>query len=108
MLIVTDSDGDTDSLAVSITVRRVACAGSTAVSAYTNPEIVSDCEALLASKDMLRGERSLNWGVNLPITQWDGVDVRSERVFGIDLREAELNGACLLNWVTCPSWFICG
>ena len=93
VLTVTDSDGDTDSLAVHITVRSPGCAGSTAVTGYTGDGIVADCEALLASRDVLRGEKSLNWSVGLPISEWEGVDVRSERVFGIDLREAELSGS---------------
>ena len=92
-LIATDSDGDTDSLAVSITVRSAECAGSTAVSGYTGNGIIADCEALLASRDILRGEQSLNWSVNLPIVQWKGVEISSDRVIGIDLEEAELSGS---------------
>ncbi|MYC08225.1 MAG: hypothetical protein F4X57_13810 [Chloroflexi bacterium] len=89
---VTDSDGDTDSLAVSITVRSAECAGSTAVSGYTGNGIVDDCEALLASRDILRGEQSLNWSVNLPIAQWEGIELHSDRVYGIEFREAEVSG----------------
>ena len=92
-LIATDSDGDTDSLGVSITVRSAECAGSAAVSGYTGNGIVADCEALLASRDILRGEQSLNWSVNLPIVQWEGVEISSDRVIGIDLEEAELSGS---------------
>ena len=32
-----------------------------------NPGLVSDCEALLASRDTLRGDRPLNWSENLSI-----------------------------------------
>ena len=93
MLTATDSDGDTDSLAVGLTVENPGCAGSDAVSGYDGDGIVTDCEALLASRDILRGERTLNWNRDLPIDEWEGVDVRLERVFGIDLREAELDGS---------------
>ena len=93
VLTVTDSDGDTDSLAVSITVSSAECAGSSAVSGYTGDGIVADCEALLASGDILRGEQSLNWSVSLPIADWQGVEIASGRVFGVDLREAELSGS---------------
>ena len=92
-LTVTDSDGDTDSLALSITVRSPGCDGSSAVSGYSGAGIVADCETLLASRDVLRGEQSLNWNMDLPIDDWEGVEIRSDRVFGIDLREGELSGS---------------
>ena len=91
-LTVTDSDGDTDSLALSIAVRSPGCYGSSAVSGYSGAGIVADCETLLASRDVLRGEQSLNWSMDLPIDDWEGVEIRSDRVFGIDLREGELSG----------------
>ena len=93
VLTATDGDGDTDSLAVGLTVRSAECAGSTAVSGYAGDGIVADCEALLASRDILRGEQSLNWSVNLPISEWEGIQIHSDRVYGIDLREAELSGS---------------
>ena len=92
-LTVTDSDGDTDSLALSITVRSPGCDGSSAVSGYSGAGIVADCETLLASRDVLRGEQSLNWSMDHPIDDWEGVEIRSDRVFGIDLREGELSGS---------------
>ena len=92
-LTVTDSDGDTDSLALSVTVRSPGCDGSSAVSGYSGAGIVADCETLLASRDVLRGEQSLNWNMDLPIDDWEGVEIRSDRVFGIDLREGELSGS---------------
>ena len=92
VLTATDSDGDTDSLVVDITVRSPGCVGSTAVSGYSGEGIISDCEALLASRDVLRGERSLNWSTDILIDEWEGVDIRADRVFGVDLQEAELSG----------------
>ena len=92
-LTVTDSDGDTDSLALSIAVRSPGCDGSSAVSGYSGAGIVADCETLLASRDLLHGEQSLNWSMDLPIDDWEGVEIRSDRVFGIDLREGELSGS---------------
>ena len=89
----TDRDGDTDSLDVGITVRNAECAGSTAVSGYAGNGIVADCEALLTSRDILRGEKSLNWSVSLPIAQWTGIEIHSDRVYGIYLRESELSGS---------------
>ena len=84
-LTATDSDGDTDSLAVGITVAIPGCAGSIAVSAHTGDGIVADCEALLASRDILRGKRTLNWNRDLSIDEWEGVVIGADRVGGIDL-----------------------
>ena len=38
-----------------------------------NPELVLDCEALLASKDLLSGNSVLNWSPEIPMSQWDGI-----------------------------------
>ena len=92
VLTATDSDGDTDSLAVGLTVENPGCAGSDAVSGYDGEGIVADCEALLASRDILRGERTLNWNRDLPIDEWEGVVIGADRVWGIDLGETGLSG----------------
>ncbi len=92
VLTATDSDGDTDSLAVSIAVRSPGCAGGVAVSGYTGNDIISDCEAMLASRDALRGEQSLNWSVDLPIDDWEGVELGFNLVYGVKIREAGLSG----------------
>ena len=92
-LTATDSDGDTDSLAVGITVAIPGCAGSIAVSAQTGDGIVADCEALLASRDILRGKRTLNWNRDLSIDEWEGVVIGADRVWGIDLGERGLSGS---------------
>ena len=49
-LTATDADGDTDTMTISIVVRKGVCPNSAAVSGHTGPEIVGDCEALLASR----------------------------------------------------------
>ena len=63
-----DGNGGTDSIEVTITVTdmQFGCTGSAA----------ADCEALLEAKPKLEGDsssRSLNWDVNTPIADWDGV-----------------------------------
>ena len=40
-----------------------------------NPGLVSDCEALLASRDTLAGTVALNWSADTPIADWEGVTV---------------------------------
>ena len=52
--------------------------------ASTNPQLVSDCETLLALKDTLRGTGTLNWSSSVPIRSWTGV-----RVGGSPLRVSE-------------------
>ncbi len=53
--------------------------GTTVPDPLDNPGLVRDCEALLASRDPLRGSASLNWGANLPVTQWEGVGLSGDR-----------------------------
>ena len=92
-LTATDSDGDTDEMTVSITVRSSNCAGSAAVSGYSGDGIVADCEVLLASRDALRGEQSLNWSEDLSIDEWEGVGIGSDRVVDLTIREYGLSGS---------------
>ena len=40
-----------------------------------NPGLMRDCINLLAAKDTLRGTATLNWSVDTPISDWDGVRV---------------------------------
>ena len=50
------------------------CSNGNAVPApANNPGLVSDCEALLASRDTLAGDATLNWSADTPIGEWDGV-----------------------------------
>ena len=74
----------------------VACANGVAVAEReARPGLVADCVALLASRDALRGEASLDWGGDLAIGRWEGVAVEGEppRVTGLDLRDKGLTGS---------------
>ena len=84
-LTATDADGDTDTMTIIITVREGVCPNSAAVSGYSDPEIVNDCEALLATKDVLSVERSLNWDEDLPIEEWEGIELVGNRVVGLHI-----------------------
>ena len=73
------------------------CATSGAVpDPATNTALVADCETLLGLKDTLRGSAPLDWDVETPIWQWEGVAVASvdgiERVVALSLWERQLNG----------------
>ena len=91
-LTATDADGDTDTMTVSITVRKPVCADSAALSGYTAPGLVADCEALLASRDTLRGDQSLNWSEHLSIDNWQGVEIADNRVVGMGMPDLDLAG----------------
>ena len=58
------------------------CADGAVSDAANNPGLLSDCEALLSSRDTLEGTATLNWAGNTPISDWDGitVDGTSQRV----------------------------
>ena len=60
--------------------------GGVVADAEDNPGLVSDCEALLASRDTLAGIASLNWSASLPIDRWERV-----RLAGSPLRVAEID-----------------
>ncbi len=60
----------------------------------SNPGLVADCEALLASRDALAGTGHLNWWADIPMTTWAGVTIGGvpERVTEIVLEEKGLTG----------------
>ena len=59
-----------------------------------NPGLVSDCEALLASRDALAGSASLNWSADVGMESWDGVAIWGDpmRVITLSLHEQGLTG----------------
>ncbi len=59
-----------------------------------NPDLMRDCNTLLAAKDTLRGSATLNWSVDVPIADWDGVWVQGTpgRVTGLVLTSKSLTG----------------
>ena len=69
--------------------------GNAVPDAGNNPGLVSDCEALLASRDTLARTATLNWSADRPIGEWDGVTLsgtRPERVGSLRLSHRELTG----------------
>ena len=91
-LTATDADGDTDTMTISITVRKGVCPNSAAVSGYSDPRTVHDCEALLASRDTLSVDQSLNWDEDLPIDEWKGVELADGRVVGLRMSSEGIVG----------------
>lgn len=59
-----------------------------------NPDLVSDCEALLEARAAWSRDSELNWSAQLPITSWHGVhlDGAQERVREVGLAGWALNG----------------
>ena len=60
-----------------------------------NPGLMRDCINLLAVKDSLRGAATLNWSLDTPISDWNGVNVTGTpgRVTGLDLSVLGLDGS---------------
>ena len=64
------------------------CSSGAAVpSPDSSPDLVADCESLLAARDTLAGTASLNWSSDTHIEAWDGIEVGqvAGRVIGLDL-----------------------
>ena len=96
----TDSGGGSATIAVTITVTArpatFGCATLGAVSDTSNTGLVSDCEALMASRNILEGSTGrLNWTPSRPINEWDGVVLNGTpaRVTAVVLRAQGLNGS---------------
>ena len=92
-LTATDAEGDTGTMAVNITVREGVCPNSAAVSGYSDPGIVRDCEALLVSMHVLGGEQLLNWGEDLSMGEWQGISIADNRVVEVDTFNLGLAGS---------------
>ena len=65
-----------------------------AVADKSNTGLVSDCDALLAARDKLRGTGALNWAPDTPITQWDGLRTGGSplRVTTLKVQKRQLDG----------------
>ena len=55
---------------------------------------MSDCNALLASRDTLASDATLNWTADRSIYEWEGVNVGGDprRVHQVSLKQLGLNG----------------
>ena len=99
-VIVVASDGkDSARITVTITVTAApvsyGCATLGAVTDTSNTGLVADCEALMASRNLLEGNTGrLNWSPSTPINQWEGVSLRGtpSRVTYLTLSSKGLDG----------------
>ena len=80
--------------ATSTPTRAARCSNGIAVpNPAGNAGLVSDCVALLASRDTLQGRSgNLNWAENLAISDWHGVTVANNRVSRLQAQGLGLNG----------------
>ena len=79
-------------LASSATAQSSACANTASMPADASAQLLTDCDALIASKSAIKGTGSLNWWTGKDINQWNGISVSGGRVTGLDLRNRNLNG----------------
>ena len=97
--VTADDSQDKDNTAtimVTIAVTDVpegACAGGAAVADMTNKGLLADCDALLNIMGDLVGDGpGLDWSVDTPVDDWQGVAAGSGRVTGIFLADIGLAG----------------
>ena len=58
-----------------------------------NSGLIADCEALLDAKATLDPGNVLDWNVNTPITDWEGISVSHGRVTGLTTNGKGLAGS---------------
>ena len=58
-----------------------------------NSGLIADCEALLDAKATLDPGNVLDWNVNTPITDWEGISVSHGRVTGLTANGKGLSGS---------------
>ena len=67
--------------------QSLSCANSGAVAnPGDNPLLVQDCETLFSNRDTLAGNVQLDWSANVPIEQWEGVNVEGSPLRVVELR----------------------
>ena len=71
-----DGSGGAASATVGISLILAECSNGTVVPRPNdNPGLVRDCSMLLAARDTLAGEGSLDWSADTPMSGWQGVTV---------------------------------
>lgn len=90
------ADNDMATVGLEFCASGICTTGSAVVNPEDNAMLVSDCNALLSMKRMLEGRASpLNWSVNTPIGDWEGIGVSSsspKRVVTLALGNRALSG----------------
>ena len=71
------------------------CSQGAVANPSANPDLVTDCEALLELKNTLRGTATLNWNATSTISTWDGVTTGGtpSRVTRLELANEGLDGS---------------
>ena len=93
---ITPGDGATTTFTPAKPPETYVCTSGTAVTNPTsNLGLVHDCDALLDSKDALRGTGSLNWAAGTAIGSWNGVSTGGSpaRVTKVELASKSLTGS---------------
>ena len=92
-----DRDGERAPWSASVTgtpTTPSVCVTGGAVTGVIDAGIISDCESLLAARDILAGSGRLNWSASTPIKDWDGVTMGGTppRVVGLSVNSRGLDG----------------
>ena len=86
---------DGDELMLRIREVVSTCTNGTVVPDHAvNPDLVADCSALMAARDVLKGTATLDWNATSTISAWEGVSLNasSTRVNTLDLDDEGLGG----------------
>ena len=90
-----DGVSGSTTVTVTVTVVEITCSGGIVVPYPGNESgLVSDCEVLLGLRDTLAGSATLNWSVDSPIADWEGVFLRGSPLRVTGLRLAGCGIAC--------------
>ena len=75
-------------------IQGICLSGTAITGGDENPGLVSDCETLLLAENTLAGSGGLNWSVDIPIEDWDGVVIGGtpRRITELILDTRELTG----------------
>ena len=84
-------------VALTVVEDDYSCAGIKVFGANASEDLVADCEALLASRDVLAGSASLNWSTDVSLLDWDGLSFERTsngptRLRGVNLEGESLDG----------------
>ena len=73
-VVVDDGQGGTATATVAVTLILSDCSNGTVVRRPAdNPVLVRDCSLLLAARDTLAGDGSLDWSADVAISDWQGI-----------------------------------
>ena len=90
-----DAEDNAAAAQFSVLVQFTCTTGAAVADPATDTDLVADCETLLAARDTLAGDGTLNWSADLAMSSWDGVTISGtpSRVTTLNLYNRGLSGS---------------